>query len=138
MRFASLFAAISMAIAAPLAAQTADPSLDQVLADPRRDADRVRDAFRHPAETLAFFDVRSGMTVVDFMPAGGWFSRVMIPYLGEEGTYIGLNPTIPDSMTGNMANMRNYADNLPAQAQGWVGEQGARVIGANSSTVPED
>jgi predicted methyltransferase len=46
----------------------------------------VRDVYRHPAETLAFFDVRPGMTVVDFMPAGGWFSRVLIPYLGDEGT----------------------------------------------------
>ena len=139
MRFAvPLFAAMSLAIAAPLAAQQADPSLEQVLADPRRDADRVRDEYRHPAETLAFFDVRPGMTVVDFMPAGGWFSRVIIPYLGEGGTYIGLNPTIPDTMTGNMGNMRGYADKLPAQAQGWVGEQGARVIGANSDTVPDE
>jgi len=139
MRFAPLFAAIALAFApAPLAAQESDPALEQVLADPRRDADRVRDAFRHPAETLAFFDVRPGMTVVDFMPAGGWFSRVLIPYLGEDGTYIGLNPTIPEGATGFMANMRGYADSLPGQAQGWVGDAGARVIGANSATVPDE
>jgi len=139
MRFAGpLFAAISLAIAAPVAAQASGPALDQVLADSRRDADRVRDEYRHPAETLAFFDVQPGMTVVDFMPAGGWFSRVLIPYLGDSGTYIGLNPGVPESMTGNMANMRNYAANLPAQAQGWVGEEGARVIGANSDTVPDE
>jgi len=139
MRFAgSLFAAISLAIAAPVAAQASGPALEQVLADSRRDADRVRDEYRHPAETLAFFDVQPGMTVVDFMPAGGWFSRVLIPYLGDSGTYIGLNPSVPESMTGNMANMRNYAANLPAQAQGWVGEEGARVIGANSDTVPDE
>ena len=139
MRFAgSLFAAISLAIAAPVAAQASGPALEQVLADSRRDADRVRDEYRHPAETLAFFDVQPGMTVVDFMPAGGWFSRVLIPYLGDSGTYIGLNPSVPESMTGNMANMRNYAANLPAQAQGWVGEDGARVIGANSDTVPDE
>ena len=134
---APVLAAMALSISAPLAAQASDPALEQVLADPRRDADRVRDAFRHPAETLAFFDVRPGMTVVDFMPAGGWFSRVLIPYLGADGTYIGLNPTIPESATGFMANMRGYADTLPAQAQGWVGTGGAQVIGANSSTVPD-
>ena len=139
MRFAGpLIAAISLALAAPVAAQASGPALEQVLADSRRDADRVRDEYRHPAETLAFFDVQPGMTVVDFMPAGGWFSRVLIPYLGDSGTYIGLNPSVPESMTGNMANMRNYAANLPAQAQGWVGEEGARVIGANSDTVPDE
>ena len=139
MRFAGpLIAAISLALAAPVAAQASGPALEQVLADSRRDADRVRDEYRHPAETLAFFDVQPGMTVVDFMPAGGWFSRVLIPYLGDSGTYIGLNPSVPESMTGNMANMRNYAANLPAQAQGWGGEEGARVIGANSDTVPDE
>ena len=139
MRFAvPLFVAISLALTAPLAAQASDPALEQVLADPRRDADRVRDNFRHPAETLAFFDVRPGMVVVDFMPAGGWFSRVLIPYLGESGTYVGLNPTIPDSATGFQANMRGYAESLPAQAQGWVGDNGARVVGANSATVPDE
>jgi len=139
MRFAApLFAAISLALAAPLAAQAPDPALEQVLADPRRDADRVRDSFRHPAETLAFFDVRPGMTVVDFMPAGGWFSRVLIPYLGEGGTYVGLNPTIPESATGFQANMRGYAETLPVQAQEWVGDTGARVVGANSATVPDE
>ena len=135
---AVLAAALSLALVAPLAAQPVDPVLAEVLADSRRDADRVRDQYRHPAETLAFFDVQPGMTVVDFMPAGGWFSRVLIPYLGDSGTYIGLNPSVPESMTGNMANMRNYAANLPAQARGWVGEEGARVIGANSDTVPDE
>ncbi len=138
MRFAPLFAALALAVSAPVAAQATDPALERVLADPRRDADRVRDNFRHPAETLAFFDVRPGMTVVDFMPAGGWFSRVIIPYLGADGTYIGLNPTIPEGATGFMANMRGYADTLPGQAQGWVGSEGARVIGANSATVPDE
>ena len=46
-------------------------------------ADRVRDDFRHPAETLAFFDVRPGMTVVDFMPAGGWFIIAPVSAGGE-------------------------------------------------------
>ena len=135
---AVLAAALSLALVAPLAAQPVDPAMGEVLADSRRDADRVRDQYRHPAETLAFFDVRPGMTVVDFMPAGGWFSRVMIPFLGEEGTYVGLNPRIAADATGFQANMRDYATTLPGQASEWVGGEGARVIGANSGTVPEE
>ncbi|MCL6252006.1 hypothetical protein M3P36_13250 [Altererythrobacter sp. KTW20L] len=136
---AALAATAALALSMPAAAQLQIPTeLAEVLADSRRDADRARDQYRNPAETLAFFDVRPGMTVVDFMPAGGWFSRVLIPYLGAEGTYIGLNPTIADDATGFMANMRNYAETLPPQAQQWVAGQGARVIGANSATVPAE
>lgn len=138
MRIATLLAAtLCLAIATPaLADHHGEADMAQVLADPRRDADRVRDPFRHPAETLAFFDVQPGMTVVDFMPAGGWFSRVIIPYLGEEGTYIGLNPMIPETATGFMANMRGYSGRLPQQAQQWVGTTGAEVLGANIGDAP--
>lgn len=137
MRFAPIFAApffaaIALAVCAPLAAQASDPALEQVLADPRRDNDRVRDQYRHPAETLAFFGVEPGMTVVDYMPAGGWYSRVLIPYLGEGGSYIGLNPELHPSLTGYWDMYRGAATRIPADAQGWVGNTGGRVIGLNT------
>lgn len=107
-------------------------ALTEVLAHPRRAEDRARDQYRHPAETLAFFQVEPGMTVVDYMPAGGWYSRVLIPYLGQSGTYIGLNPELDDSQTGYWDMYRGTAEKLPAQAREWTGGEGARVIGANT------
>src|SRR5690606_14117414 len=82
MRILALLAASAvLALSVPVAAQFhADPALAQVLASDHREADRVRDQYRHPAETLAFFGVEPGMTVVDFLPAGGWFTRVLVPY----------------------------------------------------------
>lgn len=142
----SIVLAAAALIAAPLAAaplpaaaqqQAADPALAEVLAHSRRDADRARDVHRHPAETLAFFQVRPGMTVVDYMPAGGWFSRVLIPYLGAQGTYVALNPELHPAMTGYWDMYRGTADKFPAEARGWVGGEGARVIGANTDDVPE-
>ena len=85
--------------AAPAVAQSADAALAAALAHERRAEDRARDDQRHPAETLAFFQVRPGMTVVDYMPAGGWYSRILIPYLGEQGRYISLNPELHPEMT---------------------------------------
>ena len=143
MRFAFLAAALlSVPLAAvplPAAAQQSaiDPALVEVLAHSRRDEDRARDAHRRPAETLAFFQVRPGMTVVDYMPAGGWFSRVIIPYLGKEGTYIALDPELHPSMTGYWDTYRNTAERFPGEARGWVGDEGARVLGANTDTVPD-
>ncbi|OYW45921.1 MAG: hypothetical protein B7Z08_04770 [Sphingomonadales bacterium 32-68-7] len=145
MRFAFLAAAammavpLTLAVPAPASAQpqAADPALAEVLAHPRRAADRARDVHRNPAETLAFFQVRPGMTVVDYMPAGGWFSRVLIPYLGERGTYISLNPELHPELTGYWDMYRNTAERFPAEARGWVGEGGARTIGANTDDVPD-
>jgi predicted methyltransferase len=132
---AAAFLAPCMIAAIPAAAQTAPAAsaeLADVLADPRREADRVRDTYRHPAETLAFFRVEPGMTVADYMPAGGWFSRVLIPYLGEQGTYIGVNPNLHPSLTGYWDMYRGAATRIPADAQTWVGNEGASVIGLNT------
>jgi predicted methyltransferase len=71
------------------------------------------------------------MTVADFMPAGGWYSRVLIPYLGSQGTYIALDPRIRSDMSAFWDSYRDAATRFPPQAQGWVGDDGARVIGLN-------
>src|SRR5690606_6264332 len=124
MRIALLAAAalvavpLNLATAVPAIAQEAtDPALSAALAHSRRDADRARDVHRHPAETLTFFQVKPGMTVVDYMPAGGWYSRVLIPYLGENGTYISLNPELHPEMTGYWDTYRGTAEKFPAEAR---------------------
>jgi predicted methyltransferase len=139
---AALLAASMMPAVAPAAsaqqAQAPDPALQTVLAHERRAADRARDTWRNPAETLAFFQVRPGMTVVDFMPSGGWYTRVIAPYLGASGTYVAVNPRVPADATGFMASMRDTATAFPAQAAPWLGSGGAKVVGANVGTVAED
>lgn len=143
---AALIAVSMVPLATPVLAQSAQgaqaattaPTLDQVLAHPRRDADRVRDGYRHPAQTLDFFQVKPGMTVVDYMPAGGWFTRVIAPYLGKQGTYIALNPELHPRLTGYWDMYRDTATKFPPQAAEWLGGEGARVIGANTNDVPAE
>lgn len=109
--------------------------MDLALAHPRRDADRARDRWRNPAETLAFFRVRPGMTVVDYMPSGGWYTRILVPYLGEPGRYIGLSPDV--SAPG--APMKSYAGlaaSLPAKAAEWTGVAPARIGAFNTDGLP--
>ena len=131
----------SLMLAAALAALAVSPlpavaqssaALEQVLGHERRADDRARDTWRHPAETLAFFQIEPGMTVVDYMPAGGWYTRVIVPYLGAQGTYIALNPELHPSMTGYWDMYRGTAAKFPAEAREWVGEGHAKVIGANT------
>lgn len=71
------------------AAPVADPALRAVLAGEWRSADnRARDAYRHPAETLAFFGLAPGQTVVEITPGGGWYAEILAPYLRGNGQYV--------------------------------------------------
>lgn len=93
-----LFAAAALSLAAPVAPVLADShgghaeatSLTEVLAHERRDGDRARDQYRNPAETLAFFQVEPDMTVAEVAPGGGWYTRILAPYLAEKGQYIAI------------------------------------------------
>ena len=131
----SLMLAAALAVLAvspvPAVAQST-AALEQTLAHERRADDRARDKWRHPAETLAFFQIEPGMTVVDYMPAGGWYTRVIVPYLGAQGSYIALNPELHPELTGYWDMYRGTAAKFPAEAREWVGEGHAKVIGANT------
>ena len=51
----------------------------------RDDAYVARDAYRHPVETLAFFDVQPDDTVVEVWPGGGYYTQILAPYLTQGG-----------------------------------------------------
>ncbi len=50
---------------------------------------QARYAYRHPQETLDFFGIKPGMTVLEALPGGGWYTRILMPYLGSDGHLIG-------------------------------------------------
>ena len=68
-----------------------DAKLAEVLAHERRAEDTARDEYRNPAETLAFFQVAPDQTIIEYAPGGGWYTRVLAPYLADEGSYIGVS-----------------------------------------------
>ncbi len=69
--------------------QVDDAALRAVLASPHRTpAFAARDGWRHPYETLRFFGLQPGMTVVELSPGGGWYTEILAPYLRERGRLI--------------------------------------------------
>ena len=63
--------------------------LDSVLAGSwRSQANRARDAYRHPKATLQFFGVRPDRTVIEITPGGGWYAEILAPLLHDYGHYI--------------------------------------------------
>lgn len=76
--------------ASPQASQAqAGPALQQALQGQWRDpANVARDVYRHPGQTLAFFGVEPGQTVIEITPGGGWYTEILAPYLREQGQYV--------------------------------------------------
>lgn len=58
----------------------------------RPDADKARDAGRKPAEVISFLGVTTGMTVMDLMASGGYYTEVLSIAVGETGTVYAENP----------------------------------------------
>lgn len=56
-----------------------------VAGDWRLPADRARDVWRHPVESLTFWGVKPGQTVVEFWPGAGWYTDILAPYLHKSG-----------------------------------------------------
>jgi len=68
----------------------------------RSDANRKRDVYRHPIETLAFFGVKPDMTVIEMYPGGGWYTEILAPLLRERGKLVvtSLDPNGPQDKPG--------------------------------------
>jgi predicted methyltransferase len=92
---------------AATAASADDSKLAALVAGPQRSAqNRVRDPYRHPGETLAFFGLRDDMTVVEIWPGGsGWWTEILAPYLAQRGRlYEAMpNPAASDEARGGNA-----------------------------------
>lgn len=88
-------------VSAEIAAAVAAPS--------RTPANVARDIHRHPAQTLAFFGVRPDQTVVEYMPAGGWYTEILAPLLRDKGRFYAAQPAgrgadaLKEKLDGNAA-----------------------------------
>lgn len=51
----------------------------------RSDADKALDAARQPVAVLRFLGVEEGMTVLDIMASGGWYTEVLSLAVGPQG-----------------------------------------------------
>jgi predicted methyltransferase len=70
-------------------AQAPSAALKAAIGGPARTpANIARDRYRHPGETLAFFGVKPGDTVVELWPFGGWYTEILAPYLAKGGGHL--------------------------------------------------
>ncbi len=55
--------------------------------DIRTDAEKDRDANRKPIQTLEFFGLRDNMKIIELLPGGGWYTKLLVPVVAENGEY---------------------------------------------------
>jgi predicted methyltransferase len=90
--FALAFSACASQPKAPVIT-AASPHIVAAVASATRPAeDRARDAARKPAEMLAFAGVAPGQRVADFIPGGGYFTRILSEAVGPSGKLYALIP----------------------------------------------
>jgi predicted methyltransferase len=76
------------ALVAPAQAQDAEALIDRAMTGSQRsDANKARDKYRHPKETLLFFGLKPDMTVVEVWPSAGWWTEILAPVLKDGGQY---------------------------------------------------
>ena len=67
-----------------------NPDMKSILAaQPEENKERFK--YRNPEKTLSFFGIEPGMAVGEVLPGKGWYSRILIPWLGPQGRLMGLN-----------------------------------------------
>jgi predicted methyltransferase len=100
----------------------AAPDLATLLAsDARFDGDHARDAGRKPAAVLEFLGVEPGMSVVDIIGAGGYYTEVLSLAVGPDGHVAAMNPAaifeLLDGAMGKELNARMADSRLPNVTQ---------------------
>ena len=141
-RTGTLAVTLALALAAPLhAAHHKGKTLEAVLEAEYRADDRARDVYRHPAETLAFFGIEPGMAVGEYGPGGGWYTRVLAPYVAPEGTYVAINADVERYMANasdeRKARAKAFPQTFPGQVNEWTGVDASRINAVEIDEAPD-
>jgi predicted methyltransferase len=118
LRFISL-AALAASFSAPALA-TEDAIRAAVASPARAEADRARDVYRHPVETLAFFGLRPDLHVLELWPGRGWYTEIIGPVVKDAGklSVTNADPNGPQS---------EYAHKLAREYADWLAANEARI-----------
>jgi predicted methyltransferase len=117
-------ACLALLLASPACAETgdkaeqsensSDTALRSAISADWRAKDSMRDQYRHPYETIRFFQIEPGMSVIDFAP-GSWYAKILIPYLGPEGRYIGVSRVYETSTSIQQVQQKAFTTIYPQQ-----------------------
>ena len=122
-----------------------DTALKAAIADSsRKPANALRDVYRHPYETLTFWGLKPGLSVVEVSPGGGYWTEILAPYAKATGSHYAA--TVPDLSGPNVSeqvrkNSQQFQARFAAEDKfgkiRWVawGENGGPLGAPNSADI---
>jgi predicted methyltransferase len=109
-------AVVLAACAATSSRQSTGEDLTGILAgDQRSEADRARDVYRHPKETLLFFGIRPETSVLEVWPEPGWYTEIVAPLVRAKGKYYAALIAPDRSSAYNTKRLDSYHAKLAAR-----------------------
>jgi predicted methyltransferase len=136
-------AAVAMAmITLPMSAGAAtdaatEAKIKTALEGPQRtEANKVRDPYRHPLETLKAFGLKDNMTVVEIWPSGGYWTEILAPVLKDKGKYVAAHwdPNGPSEFMKKAVSA--YNDKLKAHPDAYSKVEVVPLMIATGKTEP--
>lgn len=117
--------------------------LERVL-ETQSDESKARFDARHPKETLDFFGIQPRMKIAEVLPGGGWYSKIILPYIGDQGSLSGIDYSLDMwSKFGGFANAeflenkKTWPSEWTENAQEWRGGSKAKIDAYTFSTIPD-
>jgi len=84
----------------------------------RSQENKDRDQYRHPLETLRFFEVESDMTVVELWPGGkGWYTEILASYLKDDGKLYTAHFSSQAEKPYFVKNLKKFKDKIKLQPE---------------------
>ena len=104
---------------------------------------RARYEARNPGKTIDFIGIKPGMKVVEALPGGGWYSKILLSYLGDDGTLIGADyaadmyPKFGFFDDEALEAKKTWVEDWTAQAREWDTGSDADIRAFAFGSMPE-
>ncbi len=120
---------------------TAETRLKTIL-DAQPDKAKARYKYRRPLETLKFLGIKHGMNVVEVLPGHGWYTKILLPYLGKNGHLVGVDyaqemwPNFSFATEQFIERKKIWVDTWTRDASEWRGDDSATISASKYGEIP--
>jgi predicted methyltransferase len=141
--FLKSFLLLSFVLTGPVCAGEANSERLASVLSAQPEEVQARYGWRHPQETLEFFGIAPGMTVVEALPGSGWYTKILLPYLGAEGRLIGADysldmyPLFGFFSEERLKEKETWVEDFKTDAVEWAGEDSAPVDAFVLGSMPD-
>lgn len=132
--------ATATACAAQAPSASASSAIDAAVSADLRGDDKARDQYRHPKQTLEFFQVAPNMVVAEYAADAGWYTKILAPLTVTSGKYValGVSPVAASFNEQRKAQMAAFPTAYPERAAKATGIAADKIHAHVTNAVPAE